>query len=303
MSMSTLVKQAGELRSVKKQRGIGHMPYLLLVPSIVLIGLIDFYPFLTGLYYSLKSGSLLQTGSFVGLRNYTQLWTMPDFLHSLYFSAIFAIFNVCGSYLVGLGLAILLNKDVPGRGFFRVTLLIPWIIPSIVSIVSWRWLIQDQTSPANIFLSWFGLKPIYFLSSANWAIFSVIVIKIWRSFPFMMISLIAALQTIDQDLYEAGQIDGAGRWALFRYITFPQIKTISIILWILMTIWTVNDFDTPWLLTQGGPSHATESLMILAYRYTFVGDSVGVGSAIAFMSLIILMVLAFLLMKMQSENS
>ena len=98
---------------------------------------------------------------------------------------------------------------------------------------------------------------------------SVIVIKIWRSFPFMMISLIAALQTIDTSLYEAARIDGAGRWASFRSVTFPGIQNISIILWILMTIWSVNDFETPFLLTQGGPSNATESLMILAYKDTF----------------------------------
>jgi ABC-type sugar transport system permease subunit len=301
MTTSALAERAGKVFLSRRRRGVGSLPYLLLVPSIILILLIEFYPFLSGLLYSLRNGSLLQAGAFVGLRNYIDLWTMPDFLHALYFSAIFAFFNVCGSYIIGLGLAMLLIKEVPARGFFRVALLIPWIIPSIVSIVSWRWLIQDQHGSVNVLLSWLHLGPIYFLSSGVGATFSVIIIKIWRSFPFMMISLIAALQTIDQELYEAGRIDGAGRWALFRYITFPQIKTVSIILWILMTIWTVNDFDTPWLLAQGGPSHATENLIVLAYRYTFTGDAVGMGSAIALVTLIILMVLAILLMRYQGE--
>ncbi len=300
MSVSTLVKQTEP--AVRRRRRVVSLPYLLLLPSLALILLIELYPFLTGFYYSLMSGSLLETGSFVGLGNYIRLWSRPDFLHSLYFSAIFALFNVAGSYLIGLGLALLLIKDVPGRGFFRVALLLPWIIPSIVSIVSWRWLIQDQHGTVNVLLSLIHVGPIYFLSTEQWAIFSVILIKIWRSFPFMMISLIAALQTIDQELYEAGRIDGAGSWDLFRFITLPQIMTISVILWILMTIWTVNDFDTPWLLTQGGPSHATESLMVLAYKYTFIRDAVGVGSSIAFMSLIILMALALLLMRTREEN-
>jgi ABC-type sugar transport system permease subunit len=140
------------------------------------------------------------------------------------------------------------------------------------------------------------------LSDTRWAVVSVIVIKIWRSFPFMMISLIAALQTIDGNLYEAARIDGAGRWACFRNVTFPGIYNISLILWILMTIWSVNDFETPWLLTQGGPSNATESLMILAYKDTFARNTVGSGSAVAFISLIILMVLAIVMMRLRNRE-
>ncbi len=207
-----------------------------------------------------------------------------------------------GSYLLGLGLALLLIKNFPLRGLFRVLLIIPWILSSIVTIVSWRWMIQDQHGTINVLLSWFHLGPIFFLSSTKWAVVSVIVIKIWRSFPFMMISLIAALQTIDTSLYEAARIDGAGRWDAFRYVTFPGIQNISIILWILMTIWSVNDFETPWLLTQGGPSNATESLMILAYKDTFARNTVGAGSAVAFISLIILMILAIVMMRLRNRD-
>jgi ABC-type sugar transport system permease subunit len=127
-------------------------------------------------------------------------------------------------------------------------------------------------------------------------------VKIWRSFPFMMLSLLAALQTIDRNLYEAAQLDGASRWQLFRYITFPHLTGISVVLWILMTIWTVNDFDTPFLLTQGGPSNATENLVLLAFRYTFRSNDVGLGSAVAVVSLIILMVLALILLRQQRRG-
>ncbi len=117
-----------------------------------------------------------------------------------------------------------------------------------------------------------------------------------------MISLIAALQTIDSSLYEAVSIDGANRWAAFRYVTFPSIKNISIVLWILMTIWSVNDFETPFLLTQGGPSNATENLIILAYKDTFARNTVGAGAAVAFISLIILMILAIVMMRMRNRD-
>ena len=262
---------------------------------------INIYPFITGFLYSLQDGTLLKSGSFVGLQNYVKLFARPDFHHALIFSATFALFSVIGSYVIGLALALLLNQDIPGRGFFRVALLVPWIIPSVVSIVSWRWMIADQRGLLNIILDAIGIGPIYFLSSARWATFSVIIIKIWRSFPFMMISCLAALQSIEQVLYEAANIDGANAWNSFRYVTMPHIKNMSIVLWILMTIWSVNDFDTPWLLTQGGPSKATENLILLSYRYTFTQNDVGIGSSVAFVTLIILMILAVTMLKRQSQ--
>lgn len=297
-----LERRAARAAGTGQRWRIDLLPYALFIPSLALILLINAYPFITGFLYSLRDGSLLKAGSFVGLANYAALWRMPDFRYSLQFSALFAICNVIGSYVIGLGLALLLNKDVPGRGFYRVALLLPWIIPSIVSIVSWRWMIADQNGLFNQALELVGLGPIYFLGSGDTAIFSVIMIKIWRSFPFMMVSCLAALQSIDRDLYEAAAIDGAGRWHSFRDITMPQIAGISVVMWILMTIWSVNDFETPWLLTQGGPSNATENLIVLAYKYTFTRNDVGIGSAIAFVSLLILMVLAIFLLRRQSAN-
>ena len=308
MSVTPLTKQSDNLvtktpSSARRRARVDLLPYLLLFPSALLIVLIILYPMVTALFYSFQNGSLLTSGTFVGLQNYLDTFTDPEFLHSIAFSALFAACGVVGSYLLGLGLALLLIQNFPFRGLFRVLLIIPWILSSIVTIVSWRWLIQDQHGTINVLLGWFHLGPIFFLSDSNWAVVSVIVIKIWRSFPFMMISLIAALQTIDGSLYEAAYIDGATRWQAFRAVTFPGIQNISIVLWILMTIWSVNDFETPWLLTQGGPSNATESLMILAYRDTFARNSVGTGAAVAFISLIILMALAIVMMRFRNKEA
>jgi multiple sugar transport system permease protein len=180
-------------------------------------------------------------------------------------------------------------------------LLIPWIVPAVVSIVSWKWLIADRGGLVNIILAAFGLGPIYFLSQSGWAMVAVIVIKIWRSFPFMMLSLLAQLQVIDRTLYEAGKLDGASRWQLFWHITLPHLKNISIVQAILMIIWSINDFETPFLLTQGGPSNATENLILLSYRYTFGRNDVGRGSAVAILTLILLMVLATLMLRQQRK--
>jgi ABC-type sugar transport system permease subunit len=205
------------------------------------------------------------------------------------------------AHLLGLGLAVLLNTDVPGRGWIRVALLIPWVVPSVVAVASWRRLVEDRSGLVNVVLESVGLDPVYFLSSPNTAMAAVIIVKIWRSFPFMMIALLAALQSLDHELYEAAAIDGATRWRAFVHITLPQIQTMSIVLWILMTIWTVNDFDTPWLLTQGGPSNSTENLIVLAYRQTFVGTNVGMGSAVAFATLVILAALSVVLLRKRRD--
>src|SRR5215207_3647442 len=295
----TFDQPIGRATARERRRRIDLLPYALLIPSITLIVIIILYPLATGLYYSLNEGSLLKLDGFVGLDNYLALLSLPDFQHALVFSAIFAVCSVFGSYIIGLGLALLLNQELPGRGFFRVALLLPWVIPSIVSIASWRWLIADQNGLVNQVLALAGVGPIFFLSTGDWAMFSVILIKIWRSFPFMMVSCLAALQSIDRDMYEAARIDGAGRWQSFRDITMPQIIGISVVMWILMTIWSVNDFETPWLLTQGGPSNATENLIVLAYKYTFTRNDVGIGSAVAVVSMIILMALALLLLRKQ----
>jgi len=280
---------------------IDFLPALLLLPSILLIGAVIAWPLITGVGYSLHSGNLLRTGPFIGLDNYVTLANLDEFWHALRFSILFAVVNVICCYLLGLGIALLMDKDLPGRAFFRVAFLLPWIIPSIVSVVSWRWLIADQNAPVNLFLHLVGIDPIYFLSSDAWAQVVVFTVKIWRSFPFMLVSLLAALQGIDRSLYEAAAIDGASKWQTFWYVTMPQLKGISLVLCILMTIWTINDFETPWLITQGGPSGATENLILLAHRLTFARNQIGMGSAVSFVTFLILMALALLLLRQQRE--
>lgn len=277
-------------------------PAILLAPSILLLLVVIAYPMMQGFFFSFTDGSLMKSGKLVGLDNYAKLLSSPAFWHSLRFSAIFAICNIAGCYLLGLGLALLLQKDMPGRGIFRVLLLLPWIVPSLVSIVSWRWMVNDEKALFNQIITLFGGDPIFFLSDSTWAVTIVILIKIWRSFPFMMLSLLAALQSIDRSLYEAAAIDGATRWQSFRNVTVPQIKNISIVLCLLMTIWSVNDFDTPWLLAQGGPANATENLVVLAYRYTFARNDVGMGAATSFVTLFVLMALVFFLLRLQRRN-
>jgi ABC-type sugar transport system permease subunit len=272
---------------------------LLLAPSLILIAVVVLWPMLQGLWFSLTDGSLLQAGEFVGLANYADLLTEWPFLRSVRFSLIFAVCNVAGCYLIGLWLALLLSRDFPLRGVMRVLMLLPWIVPSLVAIVSWRWLMNDEQALFNQIITAFGGDPVYFLAESDWAVVMVIIIKIWRSVPFMLLSLLAALQTIDRSLYEAAEIDGASRWQAFWHVTMPAISGISVILCLLMTIWTVNDYDTPWLLAQGGPANATENLVVLAYRYTFARNDVGMGAAVSFTTLAFLLALFLVILRLQ----
>nr|WP_246803541.1 sugar ABC transporter permease [Rhizobium leguminosarum] len=271
------------------------------MPSVVVIGVVILIPFFEALQYSFTNSSLLEAGTFVGFDNYTKLLSSKDFWNAFRFSVIFALANVVGCYILGLGLALLMNMEMPFRGFFRVALLLPWIIPSVVSIVSWRWMVADHNAVFNQIIQLFGGRPIFFLSNNDWAQFTVVLIKIWRSFPFMMLSLLAALQGIDRSLYEAAALDGATKWKAFWHVTLPQIRDVSIVLCLLMTIWSVNDFDTPFLLTQGGPANSTENFVLLAYKYTFARNDLGTGAAISFVTLIILMVFIVIMLRRQRE--
>ena len=278
------------------------LPLGFLLPTIALRGLVIFWPLVTGFGYSLYAGTMLKAGAFVGADNYLALAAEPDFWHALRFSAVFALANVCGCYLLGSGIALLLNGEMPARGVLRVVFLLPWTVPSIVSAVAWRWLVVDANAPVNMLLGAMGIGPVYFLSSDIWAQVVVFVVKIWRSFPFMMLSLLAVLQGIDRALHEATAIDGATRWQSFRYVTLPHLRNTSIILCILMTIWTINDFETPFLNTGGGSSFATKNLVELALRYAFARNQVRPGSAVSFITFLILAVLAIVLLRRQRSS-
>jgi len=279
------------------------LSYAFLAPSLLVFALIMGYPFVQGLAYSFRGGSLLALGGFVGLDNYSQLLQDPEFQNAVVFTAVFTIGTVAGSYLIGLGLALLLNAEIAGRGVLRGALLIPWIIPSIVSTQSFRWLLEPQNGPVDALLQHLGFQPIPFFATPAWATFTVTLVKVWRSYPFMMVSCLAALQTIDPNLGEAAAVDGAGKTAWFKHIAWPHIATLSIVMWIMMAIFSIHDFETIWLLTQGGPGFATENLMVLSYKYTFIVQNVGLGSAAAIVSLVVLMALAVLLLRSRPDQA
>jgi multiple sugar transport system permease protein len=270
---------------------------LLVAPSIILLVLINAYPLAYGLFQSLHNGSLISTGNFVGLSNYTDTLTSPAFWKAVRFTLIFTIVGVFGSWGVGLGLALLLRTRIPGRGIFKVLLLLPWVVPIVVSSTAWNFLVATPESPIPRLASALGFGTPLFLANPLLAQIIVCIFKVWVSFPFMMMMTSAALASVPDTVYEASSMDGASKWQQFAHITLPMISRSTYISWILMIIFCVNDFPTIFLLTGGGPVDATTSVLVLSYRTVFQNFQVGPGVAIAFIMTFTLIVISVLLYR------
>lgn len=271
--------------------------FLLVAPSVFLLVLINAYPLVYAAWQSLHSGTLISAGDFVGFSNYTDTLTSPPFWKAVRFTVIFTIVGVFGSWLVGMGLALLLRTRIPARGLFKVLLLLPWVVPIVVSSTSWNWLVATPDSPLPKLAEALGLGTPLFLANPTLAQITVCVFKVWVSFPFMMLMTSAALASVDDNVYEASSMDGAGKWQQFWHITLPMISRSTYISWILMTIFCVNDFPTIFLLTGGGPVDATTSLVVLSYRTVFQDFRVGPGVAIAFIMTLTLVVVSVILYR------
>lgn len=208
------------------------------------------------------------------------------------------------SYLLGLIAGVLLNQNMRLRGVYRALILVPWVVPPVVSFISWQWMLNDQSGVINHTLAQLGLikAPILWLANPNLAMVSLIVVGTWSRFPFMMITVLAALSAIPDELYEAGAIDGATSLAMFRHITFPLILPVSIIAALLQAIWTFNDFGLPFVLTGGGPANATTPLILLAYREAFQRFNIGYGTSLAVIAMVFMLGLGAIYLRLQSRQ-
>ncbi|MDQ0261542.1 carbohydrate ABC transporter permease [Sinomonas atrocyanea] len=277
--------------------------FWLLLPSVILLVLIHGYPLVYAAVQATHNGSLIETGQFVGLENFAAVLNSPKFWKAAEFTLVFTIVGVFGSWLVGMGLALLLRTRIPAGGTFKVLLLLPWVVPIVVSSTAWNWLVATPTSPIPTIFRALGLGAPYFLADPTLAAIMVCLFKVWVSFPFMMMMTSSALASVDGTVYEAASMDGATRWQQFTGITLPLIARSTYISWILMTIFCVNDFPTIYLLTGGGPVDATTSLVVLAYRTVFQDFQTGTGVAIAFLMTMTLVVVSALLYRQIRKSS
>jgi multiple sugar transport system permease protein len=269
----------------------------LVLPSVVLVALIYGYPAVDALIESLHNGNLVQTGMFVGLQNYTLDFHNPVFWQSAEFTVLYCIVGVFGSWIVGLGLALLLRQKIHTPGLFKTLLLLPWIVPVVVTATAWKWLIATPASWVPRLTQDLGLGQVLFLTSPGLAKTIVCLYKVWLSFPFMMLMASAALAGVPDDIYEAARVDGASSWQQFRGITLPMIARSTYISWILMFIFCIGDFQSIYLLTGGGPVNSTSTLIVLSYETVFGNFQTGPGIAIGFVMMLVSVLISVVLFR------
>ncbi len=282
------------------------LAYGLILPSVLFLLAIEFYPLFVGLLEAFKYHNRVQPWAtrFNGMDNFVQAFGDHGVRLALRTSIVMVVGIVGLGYALGLLAGVLLNQKMRVRGIYRALILVPWVIPPVVSYISWQWMLNDQSGIINRTLASLGLidEPILWLANPTLAMVSLIVVGVWSRFPFMMITVLAALSAIPDDLNEAAAIDGASRFQTFRYITFPLILPVSIIATLLQAIWTFNDFGLPFVLTGGGPANATTPLILLAYKEAFQRFNIGYGTSLAVISMALMLALGAVYLRLQAKQ-
>ena len=278
-------KKAGGLRGRMIAFADRHMEPIFIAPAMVLTIVLLAWPICMSIYYSFTNKSLL--GS-----NYVSVLQNSEFYISLWNTVVYTVLSLSLQLLFGFIVALALNRITRFKGLFRTLCLIPWAFPMIIVSFTWSYLLNDIYGIVNGKLLAWGIvsQPIQFLADPKLAMITVSLINVWFGVPLFAINILASLQTIPKELYEAAEMDGATVWQRFRFITLPFVRVVVGLLIILRTIWIFNSFDLIFLLTGGGPGVSTQTMPIFAYRMGWTLYSLGRSSAVTILLLIILAV-------------
>ncbi len=273
--------------------------YKINVPLIVYLCCVLVFPVCWGIYISFTNKTIGGDASFIGLRNYERLLKDPEYIRSIVNTLKFTVISILAKTLLGTAMAMALNVDFKGRNICRALLMIPWTLPNIVVVYNWRWIFDANSGIANHLLKSLGLidKNLVWFGSAGLAMLTIIIANVWRGTPFFGISILAKLQTISDSYYEAAQIDGANALQRFLYVTLPEIKDVIILSAMMSTIWTINEFETVWLLTGGGPNGSTEVMNVYSYKTAMRSMQLGRGIAVSVLALPVFILLISLLTR------
>lgn len=254
-----------------------------MLPAALFLLLFLAWPLLLGIWLSFTDARLARPGTFVGLENYEWLWDDSIFWLSVFNTLLYTIVASIIKFAVGLYLALLLNRHMPFKAIIRSVVLIPFIVPTVLSAIAFWWIYDSQFSIISWSLRQMGLieQNINFLGDGNWARASLIFANIWRGVPFVAITLLAGLQTVSPSLYEAATLDGATAWQRFRYVTYPLLTPIIAVVMTFSVLFTFTDFQLIWAMTRGGPVNATHLMATLSYQRGILSGRLGEGAAIA----------------------
>jgi multiple sugar transport system permease protein len=252
-------------------------------PPILFLCALVGYPFLYGIWLSLQDRPVAHAGTFVGLANFVADAHDPVFWRVTINTFVYTFFATILKMIGGLGLALVMNQSFRGKNLIRALMLLPFIVPTVLSTIAWMWMLDPGFSVINWLLKYFGIAnpgPSW-LGSPVLAMISLIIVNVWRGLPFYGITLLAGLQTISPDLYEAATIDGASTWHRFIYVTLPLLKPVIFIVTMFSIIFTFADFQLVYVLTRGGPANATHLFATYAFDIAMGGGQLGMGASVA----------------------
>jgi len=269
----------------------GRTGFLLVLPALALLAALSVYPVLFGAWLSLfDKHSIFPGERFIGLANYLAVFADEEFWRSVRLGTVYALTTIVLQLALGVGAALLLHQAFPGRNVLRAIVIFPYVIPTVVAIILWKWLLNSQFGLVNYTLEAAGViaTPISFMGR-DWIMASLILVSVWQFFPFVVLAVLARLQTIPLELYEAATVDGAGAFRRFVHVTLPHLASVLFVVVLLRSIWMFTKFDTPWLMIQGGGAETyIRTLPVYTYMRTFAYYEAGRGAAMAVLMFLML---------------
>jgi multiple sugar transport system permease protein len=256
--------------------------YLFLAPNLLGFIIFTVFPVIAALLISFSNWNLINSPTPAGLANYRDLFQDSTYMQSLVNTAFYTFFNVFVNIFVALLLALMLNEKIKGTNFYRAAFFTPVVFSTVAVALIWQWLLDSQMGLVNYALSWFKLGPYSWLTTPQLAMFSVIMVSIWKNVGYNMVIFIAALKGVPAELYEVARIDGANSWKAFWNVTWPMISPATFFVTVTQLINSFQVFDVTTVLTNGGPANATNTLVMLIYQHAFKNFRMGYASAIAY---------------------
>ncbi len=279
----------------------GHLGPILVAPAILILVVLIAYPFVVAIWLSLTDTTIARadTGNFIGLANFAKLLQDSIFQRTTVNTLNYALVSVVFKLVLGLILALILDQVTIFKNFFRGALLLPWIIPTSLSALGWLWMFDSQFSVINRVMMDLGLmdQRIIWLGKPNTAMFAIQLVNIWRGIPFFAISLLAGMQAIPQDLYQAAEIDGANSWQRFWSITIPSLMPVTLVVTLFSIVQTFADFQIVYVLTRGGPINSTHLFATLTHQTAILGGKLGEGAAVSLFIFPVLVICATILLR------
>ena len=280
------------------------IPYIFIAPNVVVFAVFMFLPILLAFYISLNEWTLIGFPTFVGFGNYLDMLEDSEFLRAFYNTGIYTLGTVPTSIALGLVVALGLNRKLPGRTLLRSIFFVPVIISLVAVALIAAWIFNDNYGIINAALSAVGIGDVPWLSSARWAMTSLIIATLWIRLGFNMVIYLAALQSIPTELYDAARVDGASGWRRFRHITWPLLGPTTFLLVIINIIYSLHVFDLIYVMTGGGPGFSTTVLVQYIYQMAFTEGQMGYASAIGVVLYLLLLIFTVFQWRVtrQSEN-